>query len=130
MSENLKDEILKLADSVFDDIKRVMDLNALETLRINVLGKKGKITNYLKVLKNLDYDSRIEIGTSLNRLKNSLLKKIEDKRFYLKEVELKKVLLKEKIDITLDSDDQPIGSIHPLSKTIDEIAAIFADMGF
>ena len=69
MSEKLKDEILKLANSVFDDIKRVMDLNALETLRINVLGKKGKITNYLKELKNLDYDSRIEIGTILNNLK-------------------------------------------------------------
>jgi len=76
MSEKLKDEILKLADSVFVDIKRVMDLNALETLRINVLGKKGKITNFLKELKNLDYDSRIEIGTTLNHLKNNLLKEI------------------------------------------------------
>ena len=60
MSEKLKDEISKLADSIFDDIKRVMDLNALETLRIIVLGKKGKITNFLKELKNLDYDSRID----------------------------------------------------------------------
>ena len=130
MSEKLKVEISQLTTEVFNDISKVEDIRSLEELRVEVVGKKGKLTSFLKELKNFDHETRIEIGTSLNTLKEKLVKKIEEKKNFINNSELEKKILDEKIDITLEESSNKLGSLHPLSKTIDEISAIFADMGF
>ena len=130
MSKKLKDEINELSREISDRILSIEELKALDELRVHVLGKKGKLTYFLKELKNYDSESRVEIGSLLNNLKNDLVNKIDEKKNYLLKNKLEKQLLLEKIDITLNSNDIQMGSLHPLSKTIDEISAIFADMGF
>ena len=130
MSKKLKDEITELSREISDRILSIEELKALDELRVHVLGKKGKLTYFLKELKNYDSESRVEIGSLLNNLKNDLINKIDEKKNYLLKNKLEKQLLLEKIDITLNSNDIQMGSLHPLSKTIDEISAIFADMGF
>ncbi len=130
MSENLKEEISKLGKEAFNDISKVKDINTIELLRVEILGKKGKLTNFLKELRNFDHETRVEIGSSLNNLKDKLSKTIEEKKNFINNTELEKKLLDEKIDVTLEENFSNLGSLHPLSKTIDEISAIFADMGF
>ena len=130
MSNNLKEKILKLENLLVSKIDQVENLEALEEIRVLSLGKKGEITNHLKNLKDFDEDLRIEIGAILNKIKTNLIKIIDQKKRDLGNKELEKKLINEKLDVTLNVDNNPIGYLHPLSKTIDEISAIFADMGF
>ena len=130
MSNNLKDEILKSIKLFNDKINDSNVLSGLEEIRIKSLGKKGLITNYLKNLKTLNPELRIEIGGLLNKSKSELVKSIDKKKQILQNLLLQNKILDEKIDITLDGEDKQPGFLHPLSKTIDEISAIFADMGF
>ena len=72
MSKKLKDEITELSREISDRILSIEELKALDELRVHVLGKKGKLTYFLKELKNYDSESRVEIGSLLNNLKNDL----------------------------------------------------------
>jgi len=81
-------------------------------------------------MKDLEQSEKINIGKKLNLLKNKLINNIEEKKLHLNDALIQQKLLEEKIDITLENDHEQYGTLHPLSKTIDEISAIFANMGF
>ncbi len=130
MPKNLKDEILLLGQAINDEVSNAKSINSLEDIRIATFGKKGTITSYLKKLKSFDQEKRIELGSVLNDIKSNLFASIEEKKRIVVNLELEKKLLDEKIDVTLEENPYNFGSLHPLSKTIDEISAIFADMGF
>ena len=81
-------------------------------------------------MKDLEQSEKINIGKKLNLLKNKLINNIEEKKLHLNDALIQQKLLEEKIDITLENDHEQYGTLHPLSKTVDEISAIFANMGF
>ena len=130
MSDDIKDKIDLIAEESITKISKSKNLNELEDLRIFYLGKKGLVTSFLKTMKDLEQSEKINIGKKLNLLKNKLIKNIEEKKLHLNDALIQQKLLKEKIDITLENDHEQYGTLHPLSKTIDEISAIFANMGF
>ena len=120
----------KLKNEVLIKIKEANVLDDLENLRVQVLGKKGSITSLMKQLGSLEPDKRREAGQILNRLQKDIIEAIDNKKSSLNQIYLNEKLKNEALDITLPTRPENIGRIHPLSKTIDEVIAIFAQMGF
>ena len=120
----------KLKNEVLIKIKEANSLDDLENLRIQVLGKKGSITSLMKQLGSLEPDKRREAGQILNSLQKNIIESIDNKKSSLEETYLNEKLKNEALDITLPTRPENIGRIHPLSKTMDEVISIFAQMGF
>jgi phenylalanyl-tRNA synthetase alpha chain len=105
-------------------------LDALEQIRVGELGRKGRITEQMKGLGQVPAEERRQRGQDLNRLKDAAQAAIEARREALHRAELDRRLATERLDITLSARPEPEGRIHPVSQVMDEINAIFADMGF
>ena len=120
----------KLKNEVLIKIKEANSLDELENLRVQVLGKKGSITTLMKQLGSLEPDRRREAGQILNSLQKNIIESIDNKKSSLEETFLNEKLKNETLDITLPTRPENIGRIHPLSKTMDEVISIFAQMGF
>jgi phenylalanyl-tRNA synthetase alpha chain len=106
------------------------DLAALEVLRVEALGKKGRITQQMKALGGLGPDKRRAMGQSLNLVKTAVSAAIEARRQVLQDLELDARLAGERIDVSLPARPGEIGRLHPIGQTIDELVAIFGEMGF
>jgi phenylalanyl-tRNA synthetase alpha chain len=105
-------------------------LSALEQVRIQALGKKGAITQRMKTLGGLDPEARKTAGQDLNRVKDEIAAAIEARKTALEEAELEARLAHESVDVSLPARPAEIGRIHPISQTVDEMVAIFGEMGF
>ena len=127
---NLKDQIESLGKEAVELIKKVESLDKLNSLRVEYLGKKGKLKTILKTLGKLSPEERKEIGQLANRIKEQLEDLIKKKEAQLKEKALEEELKKERIDITLPSAWIEAGSSHPVISTLVEISQIFISMGF
>ena len=106
------------------------DSAALEDVRVSVLGKKGTLTELLKAVSTLPPDQRKDYGAAVNQLKERLSAQLDARKIELNAVELNARLVADAVDITLPVRIESVGTIHPISQTIDEITAIFATMGF
>jgi phenylalanyl-tRNA synthetase alpha chain len=106
------------------------DPAGLESVRVAALGKKGRITAMMKGLGSMAPEERREAGAGLNALKDEVAAAIEARKEDLADAQLDARLLDEKIDVTLPVRTQAQGRIHPISQTIDEVVAIFGEMGF
>ena len=106
------------------------DLRACDAVRVAVLGKQGRLTQMLKALGAAPPDQRRERGAALNRLRDELTALIETRRTALEAAALDARLASERIDVSLPPAPRPAGLIHPISRTMEEMAAIFGAMGF
>ncbi|MEO3434002.1 phenylalanine--tRNA ligase subunit alpha [Inquilinus sp. CAU 1745] len=106
------------------------DLAALDEVRVSALGKKGRITGLMKTLGGMDSDQRREMGQALNVLKDEIAEAIEARKTGLQRAALSARLEAERVDVTMPARPSPSGRLHPISQTIDELTAIFGDMGF
>ncbi|RDE09355.1 phenylalanine--tRNA ligase subunit alpha [Pelagibacterium lacus] len=124
--------IADLSLSIRAAIAEAQDETALEAVRVSALGKKGSISALLATLGKMSPEERKEQGPAINGLKSEIAAAIEDKRADLAASALEARLAREKLDVTLPLRPAPtaIGRVHPISQTIDEITAIFSDMGF
>jgi phenylalanyl-tRNA synthetase alpha chain len=102
----------------------------LEEIRVEALGKKGEITGLMKGLGGLSPEERRSVGAALNAVKDAVSQAIERRRAELAEEDLKARLARDRVDVTLPARPEPQGRLHPISQTIDEIVAIFGEMGF
>ncbi len=126
----MSDPVADLSDRTIAAIAAAADLRALDTVRVGVLGKSGALTGLLKELGKLAPDERRARGAALNALRDELASSIEARRAVLEGQELAARLAAEREDVTLPPPATPIGSIHPVSRTTEEIVAIFGAMGF
>ena len=106
------------------------DAAALDVARVAALGKKGSLTARMKSLGGLDPEARKTAGQTLNRIKDELIDALDARRAALEGGALNARLGSEKIDITLPIRPETQGRIHPISQVLDEMVAIFGDMGF
>ena len=105
-------------------------LEQLEEVRLKALGKKGLISTQLKALRSLSPDERRQAGQALNVVKEEIGVALTERQTVLRRAELADKLASETIDVTLPPRETISGRTHPLSHTIEEISAIFSDMGF
>ncbi|HJS31916.1 MAG TPA: phenylalanine--tRNA ligase subunit alpha [Alphaproteobacteria bacterium] len=103
---------------------------ALEQLRVEALGKKGRVTELMKRLGSIAPEARKRVGAALNALKDEIASAIEVRGQALARAELDRRLARERVDVTLPARPSSDGRIHPISQTIDEMTAIFGAMGF
>ena len=108
----------------------IADSDRLEELRVSLLGKNGAITAELKTLGGMDPEARKARGAELNILKNIITDALAGRRAVLDAAALESKLAAERIDISAPARPETQGAIHPISRTTEEIAAIFGAMGF
>ncbi|MGU3666787.1 phenylalanine--tRNA ligase subunit alpha [Methylobacterium sp. A49B] len=108
------------------------DEAALDAVRVAALGKKGSVSDLLKTLGAMTPDERKERGPLINGLRDRVQGAVTARKTELAEAALEARLASERVDVTLPVREAPEvrGRIHPISQVIDEITAIFADMGF
>lgn len=126
----MKEEILELRRVFEQDLRNVDSLNSLNDLRINYLGKKSKIQEFSEALRDLSNDDKREMGKYINDTKNFMESSLNELRVDLELKELNNKLSNEKIDVTLPGTKINVGSIHPITKTINEIEDLFISMGY
>ncbi len=111
-------------------LEAASDLRAWDAVRVGVLGKAGRLTALLKELGRLSPDERRVRGASLNVLRDTLTAAIEARRVTLDAAALDAQLAAERIDVTVPPPPYATGLIHPITRTMEEMAAIFGAMGF
>jgi phenylalanyl-tRNA synthetase alpha chain len=124
------DTVESLRDELLGAVSAADGLDALDQVRITALGKKGRITEQMKGLGKLDPEARREAGQMLNALKDEVAAALDSRKSDLARGALDAKLASETLDVTLPSRHEARGRIHPITQTIDELTAIFTEMGF
>ena len=106
------------------------DLPALEALRVEFLGKQGSISGLMKTLGAMSPEERQEKAPRIQGLRQSVTDALVEKRAAMEAAELEAALAAGTIDLTLPAPASPRGSVHPVSQVMDELAEVFADLGF
>jgi len=127
---DIKKQLTALKEEYENKIKEVSSLQELQAIKTQILGKKGKITAFLKELKNIPADQKKEAGKVINEVKSFFENLIKSKEQLLKELSLEEKLKESQIDITLPPDWIEAGAPHPVTHTLKEITDIFLSMGF
>jgi phenylalanyl-tRNA synthetase alpha chain len=117
-------------DELIGQIEAAGDLGALEQLRVATLGKQGSVTALLKSLGSMSADERATAGPKIHALREAVTEAIATRKAALENAELERRLATEKLDLTLPAPERPQGSVHPIGQVMDELAEIFADLGF
>ena len=126
----MTDDLTALHTRILADLAATTDVRAWDALRVAVLGKSGELTALLKQLGSATQDERKTRGAALNHLKSELATAFDAHRDTLATAALAARLAADRIDITLPPRPAQTGAIHPISRTIEEITAIFGAMGF
>ena len=118
------------AETMLDRILAAENLQQLDNVRVALLGKSGEITAKLKSLGSMDPDTRAAEAPKIHALREQVSGAIADRKESLEAAELERKLATEKIDLSLPAPEMPQGTVHPVSQVMDELAEIFADLGF
>jgi phenylalanyl-tRNA synthetase alpha chain len=122
----------QLEAQILADVAAAADEPALEVVRVAALGKQGSISALLKTLGTMSPDERKSQGPLINGLKDRVNAALGERREAFRSAALEARLNTESIDVTLPVREAPfdIGRVHPITQVVDELTAIFADMGF
>ena len=123
-------DLSTLAADLTAAVDAAPDLAALEAVRVSALGKQGSISVLLKSLGAMSPNERRERGPQINGLRDTVQARIAARREALEAAALEAQLASERLDLTLPPPPRRRGSLHPTLRTMDEMIAIFAEMGF
>lgn len=125
-------DLASLETSLLADIAGAGSEEAIEAVRVAALGKKGSVSALLAQLGAMPPDERKSFGAEVNKLKDRVSEALNARKAVLKEAALEARLASERVDVTLPLRESGIeaGRIHPISQVMDELTAIFADLGF
>jgi len=123
-------DISSLESQILAAVANARDEQALEAVRVSALGKKGAVSELLKSLGTMSPDERKANGPLFNGLRDRVSEAIAQRKAALAREALDAKLAFERVDVTLPVRPEPRGTIHPVSQVLDEVTAIFADLGF
>jgi phenylalanyl-tRNA synthetase alpha chain len=126
MLENLQ----TLIETARADIASCRDLQALDEIRVRLLGKKGEITALLRSLGTMEPEARKQAGAQINEAKETLTALLEERRQALEAEKLAAQLASETVDVTLPGRGQTIGGLHPVTRVRRRLEQIFRNAGF
>ena len=130
MSNTLETDLQTLQQEAEKEITAVDSLEALEQLRINYLGKKGKLSQILRGMGKLSAEERPRVGSLANEVKEALQSNLETQRNTLETAKLKAQLAAETLDVTMPGVARSLGRLHPLNSTVDRVLDIFVGLGY
>ena len=120
----------QLKQDMLARIAAAPDLAAIEQERVAALGKQGVVTQLLKTLGAMTPEQRQSEGPRIHALRETVTEAIAARKTALEEAELERRLATETLDMSLPVEPSAQGSVHPVSQVMDELAEIFADLGF
>ncbi len=123
-------DIEPLSTQALADIAAAPSPDALETLRVALLGKSGSITAQLKALGALPADQRKTAGEAINRARDAIGEALSARKAALDQIVMDARLAGETIDVTLPGRDPTRGGLHPVSRTLERITEIFGRLGY
>jgi phenylalanyl-tRNA synthetase alpha chain len=118
------------AETMLDRILAAGTLQELDSVRVALLGKQGEITAKLKSLGSMDAGTRAAEAPKVHALREQVTGAIAERKAALENAELERKLATERIDLSLPAPESVSGTVHPVSQVMDELAEIFADLGF
>ena len=121
------EQIAKQAESLIAVAEK---LSTLDDLRVEYLGKKGRLTGLLKGLGKLTAEERPAAGAKINDVKQSLQDLIGQRKAYFESIDLNAKLAKETIDVTLPGRGEDVGGLHPVTRTMERIEGFFSRIGY
>jgi phenylalanyl-tRNA synthetase alpha chain len=123
-------DLASLNSHALSAIDAAATLDALEAVRIDLLGKQGSISALLKTLGQMSPEERQTTGAAINSLREAVTAAISAKKAALETAALDARLATERLDMSLPAPEIAAGSVHPVAQVMDELAEVFADMGF
>ena len=126
----MEEQIKNIEEISIKEILNASNEKELNDIKVKYLGKKGELTAVLRGMKDLSKEQRPIIGEIVNKVRDNLENLISKKGKEFAELELKRKLEEEKIDVTLPSNKFIRGSKHPLNRVIEEIEDLFVSMGY
>ena len=126
----MKEKIEKIEKEAKEALQSIIDMQALNEVKIKYLGKKSELSNVLKDMASLSKEERPIIGSLANSIRKEIEEAISKKEKELEKIVLARKLESEKIDVTLPSTKIKTGSKHPVNSVIEEIEDLFVSMGY
>ena len=123
-NQPMREEIINTKNQAIAQVSEAIDAAELERLRIEYLGRNGKVTEFIKRLKDLKPDEKKEVGILINETKNTIIKLIASQKNQLKET------VRNWFDPTIPGKKHNLGHLHLITKTIEEITHVFEKIGF
>jgi len=119
-----------LAAKAENSIEQTTNLEDIEQLRVNYLGKKGELSQILREMGKLTPEERPRLGAIANQVKELVQSLLESQRESLNNAQIQAKLAAETLDVTLPALSRPLGRIHPLNSTVDRMIDIFVGLGY
>ena len=126
----MKTQLENIYSSAKADIDKAQSINDIDEIRLKYLSRKGEFNSIKKGLKDLSDEEKRTIGAFANTITEELENLLKEKHECFYKKELNEKLQKDRIDITLSGKYTPLGKVHPLTQTTNEIVSIFQNLGF
>ena len=126
----MKEKIGNIKENALLEINNAKDAKELDEIRVRYLGKKGELTLILRGMGALTPEERPIIGSLVNQVRDELEENIELKEKNFKQLEIKRKLETEKIDVTMPGKKINLGSLHPITQIMNDVKEIFIGMGY
>ena len=123
-------QLTEIVEQALAAIEGTEDLKTLDELRVDYLGKKGKITDMMKMMGKLSPAEKPAFGQAVNQAKQAVQKQLSERIDNLKAKELEAQLVAESIDVSLPGRRIDNGGLHPVTRTIERIETFFGELGF
>ncbi|MBF0448073.1 MAG: phenylalanine--tRNA ligase subunit alpha [Magnetococcales bacterium] len=126
----MRDQLEELKKQALTELQAAISIEELEAVRVRILGKKGALTGLLRGLGQVSPAERPQLGVLANQLKDAFNQTLESQQAHLKHQALNERLATEQLDVSLPGRQHPVGSIHPVTRAMEEITTLFTHMGF
>jgi len=123
-------DLQQLLEQAQQAIAAADDLQQLDQVRVNYLGKKGEFTAQLKALGQMEPEQRKQAGQAINQAKQAFQQALESRKQQLESAALNAQLASEQVDVSLPGRGQQSGSLHPVTRTMERLQQLFASLGF
>ena len=123
-------EVNELEKRALAEIMASVELQQLDDLRVQYLGKKGEVTALLKSLGGMEPEQRRPFGQAVNTTRDALNQAIAARKQALEVAALEQQLLAEQVDVTLPGRGEQLGGLHPVTRAMDRAIGIFTKLGF
>ncbi|WP_150303745.1 phenylalanine--tRNA ligase subunit alpha [Pseudomonas saliphila] len=119
-----------LVSQALEAVQQAADVNTLEQIRVQYLGKKGELTQVMKTLGNIPAEERPKVGAMVNDAKERVQSVLNARKTDMEAAALNARLAAERVDVTLPGRGQVSGGLHPVTRTMERIEEIFAHVGY
>ncbi|MEJ6656428.1 MAG: phenylalanine--tRNA ligase subunit alpha [Pseudomonas sp.] len=119
-----------LVSQALEAVQQAVDVNALEQIRVQYLGKKGELTQVMKTLGNIPAEERPKVGAMVNEAKEQVQGVLNARKADMEAAALNAKLAAERVDVTLPGRGQVSGGLHPVTRTMERIEEFFSRIGY